>query len=78
MCTSCPQAWQTSATVDRYGTFFSSLIGSASMSARSAMTGPEPGGPMSASSPVPLGRMTGRSPAADSWRAIRRVVRCSW
>ena len=42
----------------RYGTFFSSLIGSASMSARSAITGPwRAGSPMSATSPVPLGRI---------------------
>ena len=38
VCTSCPQAWHASGIGDRYGTSFSSLIGSASMSARSATT----------------------------------------
>jgi len=33
--------------------------------------------PMSTSMPVPLGRITGRSPAAASRKATRRVVRCS-
>ena len=33
MCTSWPQAWQTLGTVERYGTLFSSAMGSASMSA---------------------------------------------
>ena len=76
VCTSCPQAWQALATVDRYGTFFSSLIGSASMSARRPTTGSVPA-PMSTSRPVPLGSTTGRRPAASSLSLIRRVVRNS-
>ena len=79
VCTSCPHAWQAFGTVERYGTFFSSPIGSASRSARSAITGPvADGSPMSTTSPVPLGRVTGRRPAAASRSATRRVVRCSW
>ncbi len=46
VCASWPQAWHTPGIVDRYGTPFSSSIGSASRSARSATRGPP--GPMSA------------------------------
>ena len=72
------QAWQAFGTVERYGTSFSSGMGSASRSARSATTGPSAGPPpMSTTSPVPLGSVTGRSPADASRSRTRRVVRYS-
>src|SRR5260221_6609359 len=54
------------------------MIGSASMSARSATAGGSSASPpMSAMSPVPFGKIAGCKPAPSSSIEIRRVVRCS-
>ena len=81
VCTSCPQAWQAFGTVDRYGTFFSSLMGSASRSARRATSElPADWSPMSTMSPVPLGMRPAAGPprlggATPGWWSGARGTR---
>ena len=72
-----PQAWQTPGTVERYGTSFTSGSRSASMSPRSATSGPGPVADV-ADHPVPVGPASGsqaRPPTGA--RRGRAVVRCS-
>ncbi len=75
VCTSCPQACATPATVLRHGSLVRSSTGSASRSARRTTTGPV-SGPISATSPV---RWSGRvtMPASASRLATTPVVRSS-
>lgn len=81
VCTSWPQACARSGTVDRYAqSILVSGMGSASMSARSAITEPVTGStsPMSQIRPVPPPSTRGRRPAFSRRALIAAVVRNSW
>ena len=74
---SCPQACATFGTVELNGAPVRSAIGSASMSARSAIRG-ACSGPKSHVSPVPPGNTLGLSPASTRRSATNWVVANSW
>ena len=73
VCASCPQAWATPGSVEEYGAPVRSVIGSASISARSAIRGAY-SGPKSQISPVPPGSAFGFRPASTNRSATYWVV----
>ncbi len=75
VCTSCPQACMMPGTVEANGSPVSSSSGSASMSARRAMTGSPV--PISATTPVPLGSRPALIPASVSTSRMAALVATS-